>query len=914
MSRLIKDIKDKNTGYLVYPRTHVKAVVVDEYSTLEDMLDENMPSRLSSLETTVTTLSENKLDITTAEETYQLKGDYLIPSDLDLYATEQYVLDQVAPKLEDAATDGKIYSRQNGQWVEVERIYDEVGITKDRFIELLNRQYHVPTLNAAPTENTTQWADGNYTVSFDVGDYCRVEDAESDLGYKFYRLFNINSDGTAVWSDVADPGDVVGETAFISLTSNQSTNDSALLGATVTVTSGGGILWEGTWEGTLIEVEKITAGSTYIISVADVDGYKTPDEVTYVAIEGASRNIVMNYESCIVTVTLATNQGTITDVQDATISVNGQSITTGGSVRFATGTSVTITASEVEGYATPATQTITAEGASQSITLTYNTTIVTVVMADNQSSLDDISSATATVNGTSVSSNGSVKVPTRDTCIIVWSDVSGYKTPATQTFITSGTSVTKTGTYQTELLTVKVTGDSGTPSGYTVTVKSGSATLGSQTSASATYKIPFGTSYTVSGTDADGYNTPSSVTRTAASDSYTITLTYEYNPYVDLSMYDIYGSSHSQTTANCYVVTTVGKYKFPCVYGNAISGGSTNATAYTNGGGTYQHAFVNYKGNQITSPYIATDTSETIASAQLSIADTNSIFTNIAVEGSGSSTYVTFEVASVPTTGANGVISIKNSSGTIMWNWHIWVWKDSLATVTITNSTSYTYKILPVNLASKWVSSSSSPTQITNWYYQFGRPTPLAPAITYNSTTNATTYGTLRYTTASIASNLYLGIQNPTTFYKYSSSYNYNWFSTNSGKTYNLWDQACTSTGCSDNTVVKTVYDPCPPGFKMPNGNTFTYFSSSNVVGSFSNGYYFKKNSSDTTGVFFPASGYRSYSSGSLLDVGSYGFVWSSAADSQSGAYRLYFDCGYVNPQYYYYRAYGFSVRPVAES
>ena len=39
MSRKIKDIKDKNTGELVYPRTHVSAVVLSSDSTLEDLIE-----------------------------------------------------------------------------------------------------------------------------------------------------------------------------------------------------------------------------------------------------------------------------------------------------------------------------------------------------------------------------------------------------------------------------------------------------------------------------------------------------------------------------------------------------------------------------------------------------------------------------------------------------------------------------------------------------------------------------------------------------------------------------------------------------------------------------------------------------------------------------------------------------------
>jgi hypothetical protein len=39
MSRKIKDIKDKHTGELVYPRTHISAVAVSSGSTMEDLVD-----------------------------------------------------------------------------------------------------------------------------------------------------------------------------------------------------------------------------------------------------------------------------------------------------------------------------------------------------------------------------------------------------------------------------------------------------------------------------------------------------------------------------------------------------------------------------------------------------------------------------------------------------------------------------------------------------------------------------------------------------------------------------------------------------------------------------------------------------------------------------------------------------------
>ena len=376
---------------------------------------------------------------------------------------------------------------------------------------------------------------------------------------------------------------------------------------------------------------------------------------------------------------------------------------------------------------------------------------------------------------------------------------------------------------------------------------------------------------------------------------------------IDLSLQDIYGNPINRTTANCYVVSKADTYKIPLVFGNALKNGSTNSAAYTKNSGSYSHDFVDYNGTIVTSPYIET-VSGTATNAQLSIADTDGVFTDISIVDGSPCRYLQFKVNSVPATGANGVLSIKNNSGVIMWSWHIWVWADSLATVEITNSTGVKYNIMPVNLASKW--DDTAKTKIKNWFYQWGRPTPMLCPSAYNSTSNHASYGALSYAAASIASNIQTGIKNPATFYKYKSSYNYNWFKTDSGKNYNLWDAACTSTGNSDNNVVKTIYDPSPIGFKMPNGNTFTGFSIINKANGIVK---LTRYSGDSIGVGFPMSGFRKCSDGSLSNVGSFGYVWLSSANSQNNAYYLYFSSSYVLPQDNYYRAHGFSVRPVQE-
>ncbi|MDD3211528.1 MAG: hypothetical protein PHH34_10345, partial [Bacteroides graminisolvens] len=68
------------------------------------------------------------------------------------------------------------------------------------------------------------------------------------------------------------------------------------------------------------------------------------------------------------------------------------------------------------------------------------------------------------------------------------------------------------------------------------------------------------------------------------------------------------------------------------------------------------------------------------------------------------------------------------------------------------------------------------------------------------------------------------------------------------------------------------------------------------------------------TGIgYYPASGYRYYSTGAFNVVGTYGFYWSASPNSTYG-YSLYFNSsGSVNPADNNLRAYGFSVRCVQE-
>ena len=393
--------------------------------------------------------------------------------------------------------------------------------------------------------------------------------------------------------------------------------------------------------------------------------------------------------------------------------------------------------------------------------------------------------------------------------------------------------------------------------------------------------------------------------------------------FKDLSMYTIYGGSLAKReTANCYVIKEAGAYMFPLVYGNAIKGGVANPNAYTNNGATYSNDFVNSRDVQITSPFIELNTGCAVASCEVVWQDHQDLIQNLELYEGGDCKYVRFIIDSMPSLNANAIIAVKDGSGNILWSWHIWCCLDDLSPITFTNHTEVNYDLMPINLGWKW--DSTDRLRGRSPHYQWGRKDPMPCPAAYNSTSNTSLWGAKTYGSAE-ADTIGAAIKNPHLFYKQDGETYYNWFT--GGSKYNLWNAAVTTTGAGDDqaSAKKTIYDPCPVGFMLPAGRAFTGFTTSGgnvssgaptgceVIGEWSNGWTMKKNANDTVGNFFAASGYRNRTSGALGYVGSNGYYWSFASDSQANAYYLNFLSSYLYPLYGSYRANGFAVRPCRE-
>ena len=266
-----------------------------------------------------------------------------------------------------------------------------------------------------------------------------------------------------------------------------------------------------------------------------------------------------------------------------------------------------------------------------------------------------------------------------------------------------------------------------------------------------------------------------------------------------------------------------------------------------------------------------------------------------------------------PLKNGNAVIAAKDASGNILWSWHIWVCRryDPFATAQEYYNSAGT--MMDRNLGA----TSATPGNVGSLglLYQWGRKDPFLGSSSISSSTQAKS--TLSTWPSSVSSNSSTGtiayaVKNPTTFIKYNSS-NYDWYYTGRSSTDNTrWQTS------------KTIYDPCPPGWKVPTGgdsgvwseaaNTssrFSYTWDSTHKGMNFSG---KFGSASTSTIWYPAAGCLYYGDGSLYGVGNYGFWWSCTPDDY-GAYYLYLDSdGNVRPSdSHYSRADGFSVRCLQE-
>ncbi len=171
--------------------------------------------------------------------------------------------------------------------------------------------------------------------------------------------------------------------------------------------------------------------------------------------------------------------------------------------------------------------------------------------------------------------------------------------------------------------------------------------------------------------------------------------------------------------------------------------------------------------------------------------------------------------------GGNAVVGVTAGTGTpppALWSWHIWITNYDPNLVNVTQNG---YVWMDRNLgAMAACNGTNTLDQCGGLFYQWGRKDPFPgvsstggePAIYYNGTATATTglYTTADATLTGTVSpnyNLPLVILNPLTYYYGISGNKYDWYAFNIFND-NLWG------------LTKTVYDPCPAGWKIPSSSS----------------------------------------------------------------------------------------------
>lgn len=268
----------------------------------------------------------------------------------------------------------------------------------------------------------------------------------------------------------------------------------------------------------------------------------------------------------------------------------------------------------------------------------------------------------------------------------------------------------------------------------------------------------------------------------------------------------------------------------------------------------------------------------------------------------------------------NALVAARNASGEILWSWHIWA-SSALSTHTWTGGG----QMMDRNLGA--VSASVGDSNAMGLLYQWGRkdPFPVSRGEGFPAAISTdSSVGTVAYTTA-----------NPTQWIYGTEDTCYDWsFSVQDGTAWN-------------NSGSKGLHDPCPPGWRIPDGGGHGITAKArgatpvslsgfwNV--SFGTGSsFFGKNSDQTSwwkgsssgmkvpasvsgsDSWFPATGYFAPESGDLVGQGTEGGVWTRTCEPvmssiHASAFFLSFGSGRVCPAAFSGRAAGRSVRCVKQ-
>jgi len=239
----------------------------------------------------------------------------------------------------------------------------------------------------------------------------------------------------------------------------------------------------------------------------------------------------------------------------------------------------------------------------------------------------------------------------------------------------------------------------------------------------------------------------------------------------------------------------------------------------------------------------------------------------------------------------NAVVAVKSQNGTVLWSWHIWVTDANLEALKQTYANNAGV-MMDRNLGA--LSAESGNPLSFGLLYEWGRKDPFTGCASYESTTPIATdadWPSATNTRTIIQQNLTAldySISHPMQ-YIYNSELPYDWQALAQDECdFYLWKST------------KTIYDPCPPGWRVPDGGENGLWKKAGIPeGSLYNSAkkgIWIQSPYCTPDAWYPSiGGGRQWNGGGINHVGEWGNYWSCTY-----MYESWMDTYPVSWNYYY--------------
>ena len=267
----------------------------------------------------------------------------------------------------------------------------------------------------------------------------------------------------------------------------------------------------------------------------------------------------------------------------------------------------------------------------------------------------------------------------------------------------------------------------------------------------------------------------------------------------------------------------------------------------------------------------------------------------------------------------NALIGLFDAAGRCIWSWHIWHTNYDPWATAQTCASGYTF--MDRNLGA--LTTSVSDPSLRGLYYQWGRPAPFLHPSSVTSTVPAAFISAAGYEYyvhdplldgGSVSMTPARALAEPWAYWSglYAGDSNDidDWVTP---QNLNLWGNASRS-GSYSTSSSKSIYDPCPPGWRVPAPAAFEQASFSRTGTSRNNVYYLRSRTG--TSVTYPMGGY--FTGHAFRDNGTRVDVWTNAPAQLNGrclstSTAFTVSASTINTAAYQQRDYALPVRCVAE-